>query len=82
MVFHKIEPTIPDWTTSSFGHAADPSPAELSALESHLRTCRDLSGRLFSLQCGGEALHRFLAGRIVTTSIVVALLIGGAVSVF
>ncbi len=82
MVFHTLDATPPAWTTASYGHAAHTSPAELSALESHLRSCRDLSGRFFSLQCGGEALHRFLAGRIVTTLLMATLLIGGALSVF
>jgi hypothetical protein len=67
------------WSTSSFGHAADPLPTELDALGEHLHQCRRLSGRLFTLQCGGEAVHRFMAARLVTTVVVLALLIGGAV---
>ena len=72
-------PTPPNWRTSSFGHTADTSPGELSALGEHLDLCHATSGRLFALQCGGEALHRFLATRLVTTLVVAALLIGGSV---
>lgn len=74
-------PKAPNWATSSFGHTADTSPAELSALGEHLQTCHGVSGRLFALQCGGEAVRRFLAGRVVTTLVVAAVLIGCAVAV-
>lgn len=74
-----MSPPAPGWTTSSFGHAADTSPAELSELGAHLRACHGTSGRLFALQCGVEAVRRFVAGRIVTT-LVVVLLIGVAAS--
>lgn len=67
------------WSTSSFGHAADTLPTELDALGEHLYQCHRLSGRLFTLRCSGEALHRFMAARLVTTVVVLALLIGGAV---
>jgi hypothetical protein len=72
----------PRWSTSSFGHTADTSPAELSQLGAHLRTCRRISGRGFALLCGGEAVHRFLASRIVTTLVVVALIVVVAVLLF
>lgn len=68
----------PGWITSSFGHTADTSPAELSELGAHLRTCHGTSGRLFVLQCGGEAVRRFLGARIVTTLLVAIALIGAA----
>jgi hypothetical protein len=70
----------PGWSTSSFGHAAIASPAELSELGAHLRTCSCASGHLFALQCGGEAVHGFLAARIVTTLVVAAVLIGALVT--
>jgi len=70
--------TPPNWSTSSFGHAADTSPGERSALGEHLHLCHSAAGRLFALQCGGEALHRFLAARFVTTLVILALLIGCA----
>jgi hypothetical protein len=69
-------PAAAGWTTSSFGHAASASAAELSALGEHLRTCGGASGRLFALQCGGEAVHRFVSGRIVTTFLGAIVVIG------
>ncbi len=63
-----------DWSTASFGDAADTSPAELSVLGEHLDHCRRWSGRLFTLQCRAQWLHAFVAGRIVTTLVVAALL--------
>lgn len=71
----------PGWITSSFGHAADTSPAELSELGAHLRSCHGTSGRLFALQCGVEAVRRFVAGHLVTTLVVAVLVIGAAASV-
>lgn len=66
----------PFWSTASFGETADTSPMELSALGEHLDSCKDTHGRLFALQCIGEALNRFIAPRIVTTLVVAAFLIG------
>lgn len=71
-----MSPPAPGWITSSFGHAADTSPAELSELGAHLRSCHGTSGRLFALQCVVEAVQRFLAARIVTTLVVAVVLIG------
>jgi hypothetical protein len=73
-------PASHGWSTSSFGHAAIASPAELSELGAHLRTCSGASGHLFALQCGGEAVHGFLAARIVTTLVVAAVVIGAVVA--
>ncbi|MCX7201460.1 MAG: hypothetical protein NTV17_04020 [Burkholderiales bacterium] len=67
------------WSTSSLGHAAIASPAELSELGAHLRCCSCASGHLFALRCGGEALHGFLAARIVTTLVVSSVVIGAVV---
>jgi hypothetical protein len=68
----------PTWITSSFGHAADTLPVELSALGEHYDVCRTLSGPLFALRCAGEAVHRFVSTRVLTTLLVAAFLIGGA----
>jgi hypothetical protein len=73
-------PASRGWSTSSFGHAAIASPAELSELGAHLHTCSGSSGYLFALQCGGEAVHRFLAPRIVTTFVVAAVVSGAVVA--
>lgn len=70
----------PLWSTSSFGDSADASPLELAALGTHLALCRGLGGRLFPLQCLGEAMHGFVAPRLVTTLVVVAALMIGTVS--
>lgn len=70
--------TASHWSTSSFGHTAQMLPTELNALGEHLHLCRRITGPLFALQCGVEAVHRFLAARLVTTVVVLALTIGGA----
>jgi hypothetical protein len=70
----------PRWSTSSFATNAHTLPLELSALGEHLEHCNDLTGRLFALRCGADAVHRFVAPRFVTTLVVVALLIGGSLS--
>lgn len=70
------------WSTASFGSAADTSPMELSALGEHLNLCQGSRGRLFALQCRVEAMHGFVAPRLVTTLVVVALLIGASSLMF
>lgn len=70
------------WRTSALGHAAATLPAELSDLVAHLRSCDATGGRLFALQCGGEAVHRFLAARIVTTVLIALALVGTAALAF
>jgi hypothetical protein len=77
--FPESTPASHGWSTSSFGHAAIASPAELSELGAHLRSCSCASGHLFALKCSGEALHGFLAARIVTTLVVAAVVIGAVV---
>jgi hypothetical protein len=74
--FNESSPASSGWSTSSVGHAAIASPAELSELGAHLRICSCASGYLFALKCGGEAVHGFLAGRIVTTLVVASGVIG------
>lgn len=63
------------WTTSSFGDTADTTPMELSALGEHLDVCRALTGPLFALRCGAEAVHAFAATRVVTTLFAATVLI-------
>lgn len=69
---------IPDWSTSSFGNSVAPTPRELSALGEHLRQCRTLSGRLFTLRCGAEAMNGFVTARVVTTGVLLTLLMSMA----
>jgi hypothetical protein len=66
----------PFWNTASTDHTPDTSPMELSALGEHLDVCKASRGRLFALRRATEALDRFVAGRFVTTLVlVIALLI-------
>jgi len=64
------------WSTSSFSHAADTSPMELSELGAHLARCKGSRSRWFVLQCVNDALHDFVAHRFVTTLVVATALIG------
>ena len=68
--------TSPSWSTASFGDSAETSPMELSALGEHLNSCRGAHGRLFALQCAAQTMHGFVAARLVTTLLLLALLIG------
>ena len=70
---------VPSWSTASFGEPAHTSPGELSALGQHMHQCQGLRGRVFTLRCAGELLHRTLGSRIVTTVTVAAALIGAVV---
>ena len=63
------------WTTASYGDAAHTSPMELSALSDHLGACHDSRGRLFTLRCVADALHRFMASRLVTTVVLLGVLV-------
>jgi hypothetical protein len=65
-----------DWSTASFGDAADTSPLELAALGSHLSLCQGTRGRLFALRCVADSTRGFVAARFVTTLAILALLIG------
>ena len=74
--------TTPQWSTASFGDDTDTSPMELSALGAHRAACKTLTGRLFVARCAAEAMHGFVAGRMVTTLVVAALLIGALSLIF
>ena len=65
-----------DWSTASFGDAADTSPHELAALGSHLSMCRGGRGRWFALRCVADTMHGFVAARFVTSLAILVLLIG------
>lgn len=69
-------PDTPFWSTASFGDSTDTTPAELSGLSEHFTFCKSQHGRWFALQCMAEATDRFIAGRLVTTLVVAAVLIG------
>lgn len=66
------------WDTASMGLPADISSTERSALSEHLSLCGALRGPLQSLQAGANEVQGVLAGRVVTSALVVVLLFGGS----
>lgn len=74
----KISSRVPCWDTSSFGHPPDISPPERNALGEHLSHCGALRGPLQTLQNGADELHGLVAGRVVTTVLVLVLMVGGS----
>jgi len=75
---HTTSSMAPTWDTSSFGHPADISTLERSALGDHLNQCGALRGPLHILRSGGNALHGLVAGRVVTSVVVLLVLFGGS----
>lgn len=66
--------TGPSWSTaSSFDPSVTTTPLELSELGRHLHHCKQQSGRLTLVRCGMEATGHFMASRLVTTAILIAL---------
>lgn len=65
------------WATASLGRPADISPQERSALGDHLSLCGALRGPLHGLWVGAGEAQRMLAGRVVTSVLVIAVLVGG-----
>ena len=63
------------WATASHADAARSQPVELDSLGAHLKRCIGSRGRWFDVECAGEALHGFIAPRLVTTLTVAAVLI-------
>jgi hypothetical protein len=70
----------PHWSTSSFAADTEAVDSELPALAEHLALCRRLSGHLFALRCGADAVHRFVAPRLVTTVVLAGALIGAVLA--
>jgi hypothetical protein len=66
----------PRWSTSAAADAGDTTPAELDELGAHVSRCNGCRGRLFSLRCVADAVHDFVAGRLVTTLMVAGAVIG------
>ena len=79
-VFDRTPPNG-SWATSAFDEEADTSPVELSALGAHVDRCNGSRGRWFAIQCAADSLLSFVAPRLVTTVVVVALVFG-VVSIF
>lgn len=77
-VAHLESATRRPWATASVPESPDTTPGELSALGAHVDRCNGSRSRLFGLQCAGDALRSFIAPRLVTTTVIVAFVIGVA----
>ena len=67
----------PRWTTATISEFADTSPLELDQLRQHVSRCNGSRGRWFALRCSVDALHDFIAPRMITTLFIV----GGVIAV-
>jgi hypothetical protein len=63
----------PSWSPAAFAASMTNTSIELGELGLHLDACRHLGGRWLVLRCGIEEVHRFMAARLVTTLMVIAL---------
>ena len=70
------------WSTASYGQASGASVQDPGALKEHLQACNDLSGRLLNFRCRAQYIRRFVAARIVTTLLGLALLADLAYVIF
>ncbi|HEY4065999.1 MAG TPA: hypothetical protein VGM74_03820 [Burkholderiaceae bacterium] len=68
----------PRWSTSTLADAGDTTPAELDALGAHVSRCNGSRGAWFTLGCVADALHGFLARRLVTSLLIAGAAIGVA----
>ncbi len=81
----EVDPALgggPRWSTSSYGHSADTSPMELTALGDHLQQCSSDRRRLQALQRGVQAVHGWVAPRFVSTLAVLVVVLGGLLMLF
>lgn len=74
----KNYPLAPHWVTSSLGHPAAVAPHQHAALGDHLAQCSAQRGRLQGLENGAVELRRLVAGRFVTSALLLALLVGAS----
>jgi hypothetical protein len=74
----KISSMTSCWDTASLGRPADVSPLERSALGEHLSQCGRQRGPLHSLRSGVGDLQGMLAGRVITSVLVLLLFMGGS----
>ncbi len=72
----KYTASAPSWDTSSFGHPADTSPMECSALADHLSLCSRSRGPFQFLRVGAAVVRSVVLPRLVTTALVIALIAG------
>lgn len=68
----------PRWSTACQGHGTGATAGELQALGDHLLRCRAGSDGLRGLQRGLQAVHRWVAPRLVSTLALAVLATGGA----
>lgn len=68
----------PRWSTTCRGHGSGATPGELQVLGEHLVRCRAGSDALRRLQRGLQALHRWVAPRLVSTLALAILVTAGA----
>jgi hypothetical protein len=73
---HSQAAQSPRWTTASLADAADTAPMELRDLGAHVSRCNGMRGRWFTLRCATDAVHDFVAPRIVTTLFIATAVIG------
>jgi len=66
----------PSWDTSSFGHPAEISSHERAALSDHLSLCAALRSPLQALRNGAGTVRGLLAGRVITSVLMVGMLAG------
>lgn len=66
------------WDTACQGHSAEMSSQERSALGEHLHLCDDLRSPWQSLQEGAAGVQGVLAGRAITSVLVLLVLMGGS----
>lgn len=66
------------WDTACQGRSAEMSLQERSALGEHLHLCDDLRSPWQSLQVGAAEVQGVLAGRAITSVLVLLVLMGGS----
>jgi len=74
----KYSPLSPHWDTSSFGHPTDAAPLQREALGDHLAQCSAQRSPLHRLENGAGELRRLVAGRFVTSALLLTLLVGAS----
>jgi len=66
----------PSWDTSSLGHPAEVTAVERAALSEHLSLCAAMRGPLHLFQSGAATVQSVLAGRVITSVLIVLVLAG------
>lgn len=66
------------WATASLDSAPDTTPGELSSLEAHVDRCKRSGGIVQGLEAAADAVHAFVAPRLVTTTVIVGFVLGVA----